>query len=213
MGKFRDLTGQRFGKLFVLKKSPNKNPSGKIKWICKCDCGNVKEITGGDLVSGKIVSCGCQNKDRFYIHGGTGTSLFMVWCNIRTRTHLCKGATEKQNRNYYDRGIRLCKEWETFEPFRDWALSNGYKEGLTIDRIDNDNGYSPDNCRWVTARENCNNRRCTLRLPNGESLAELCNPLGVTVKEYNKYSAYYRRVGKLHPELLQRLSNNGGIYD
>ncbi len=99
-------------------------------------------------------SCGC-NRTR---HGGTGTKIFSVW---RSMTNRCDFKTNQNYMDYGGRGIKVCDEWRKFVNFRDWALSNGYCEGLTIDRTDNDKGYSPDNCRFVTMAENSRNRRST----------------------------------------------------
>lgn len=100
-------------------------------------------------------------------HGMSNTRLYSCYRDMRNR---CKGLKERDKKNYFDRGITYCKEWETFEMFRDWALSHGYQDDLTLDRIDNDKGYSPDNCRWVTrAVQNNNTRQNHLITYRGET--------------------------------------------
>ena len=100
-------------------------------------------------------------------HGMSGTRLYSIWRDMKNR---CNGLKEKDKKNYFDRGITYCTEWERFEAFRDWALSRGYREDLTLDRINNDKGYSPDNCRWVTrAVQNNNTRQNHLITYNGET--------------------------------------------
>ena len=126
------------------------------------------------------------------------------------RAGVYEGASEKVKHNYQDRGITVCDEWLVFESFRDWALSHGYKEGFQIDRIDNDKGYCPENCRWVSPKENTNNRRNTIRLEDGTSLAMFCFKVGIQTREngkqtkqYKRISKEYRRHHKAHPELVE----------
>jgi hypothetical protein len=104
-------------------------------------------------------------KRRYTHHGMTGTKIHEVWKEMKRR---CKGNYAK-TKSYLERGIKPCREWEDAKPFIDWALSHGYREGLQLDRIDNDQGYSPDNCRFVTPKENANNRSTTIYIThNGE---------------------------------------------
>ena len=126
------------------------------------------------------------------------------------RAGVLKGASEEAKRSYQDRGITVCDEWLVFENFRDWALSHGYKEGLQIDRVNNDAGYCPENCRWVTPKENVNNRRNTIRLEDGTSLAVFCSKVGIETSENGKTTKQYARIlkaylkhHKAHPELVE----------
>ena len=159
MGKLIDLTGKRFGRLLVVEKSESKN--GYAAWLCRCDCGNEKIISGNELRKGKAKSCGCLRKEvatkTFIKHGKTNTLLYEVWKSMKAR---CNNLNNKRYSSYGGRGITVCDEWrESFQAFYDWAMINGYREGLSIDRIDNDGNYEPSNCRWATASEQQKNKR------------------------------------------------------
>ena len=165
MSKLIDLSGQQFGRLKVIERAENK---GTLTcWLCQCECGNRVVITGKELRRGGSKSCGCLLRDktssRFLTHGASKKDsadhrLYSIWFAMHDRCY------RKKNRsfpNYGGRGIDVCDEWHIFEAFRDWAWRNGYHESLSIDRIDNDKGYSPGNCRWVTPLEQPHNRRVT----------------------------------------------------
>ena len=159
MPQFIDLTGERFGRLTVLKRDMSQK---RTVWICKCDCGNTKSVQSTHLRSGATTSCGCYHKERASqankTHGLTRSSLHNRWKAIRQR---CNNPNDPRYKDYGGRGITLCPAWDDFEAFAKWAEENGYEPGMQLDRIDNNKGYSPDNCRWCTSAENNHNRRTT----------------------------------------------------
>ena len=157
MGKLIDLSGKRFGMLTVIEKVGT-NAKGIAIWRCACDCGHCTTVRSDDLRCGKVKSCGCFKKTGLHkSHGGTYTRLYRVWCSMRAR---CKNPNNEDYHNYGGRGICVCDDWLTdYSAFRDWSEANGYAVGLTIDRIDNDGNYQPENCRWVTMKVQNNNKK------------------------------------------------------
>lgn len=161
MTKINDLTEKRFGKLKVIKYYKS-NKNGRALWLCQCDCGNIKVVLGNSLLNKSTLSCGCYNKERskelHSKHNMSNSKLYKVWQGMKTR---CYNKKFMYYKNYGGRGIKMCNEWlNNFETFYIWAIKNGYKEGLTIDRINNDGNYEPINCRWTTrAEQNRNTRR------------------------------------------------------
>lgn len=166
MGKFIDITDKKFGRWTV------NSYAGKSKWFCACDCGTKKIVAGTHLKSGASKSCGCYEHEalikRNTTHGQNKTPLHYLWLEINQR---CSNPKFKYFKNYGGRGITVCDEWRhNFVAFRDWAVANGYSKGLSIDRIDNDKGYSPDNCRFVDMYVQQNNKRSNHRITaNGKS--------------------------------------------
>jgi len=154
-----DLTGQRFGRLVVIEEA-GRASDGRVRWLCKCDCGDYTSTPcTKTLRNGTCRSCGCIERERpnKQTHGMTNTKLFGVWNGIKQR---CYNPNSKSYKTYGDRGIKVCDEWrDDFMTFHNWAIANGYKEGLTIDRIDNDGDYEPNNCRWITLQENVSKMR------------------------------------------------------
>ena len=213
MSKKIDLRGQKFGKLTVLREI-GRDKHNKVLWLCRCECGNEVIVRGDHLRSGNTTSCGCYHRERLAeastTHGMRKTRLYSVWASMLVRVGVTKGASEKSKHYYQDRGITVCDEWLVFENFRDWALSHGYSDDLEIDRIDNDKGYCPENCRWVSRRENINNRRNTTRLEDGTPLAMFCSRVGIQTvengkktKQYTRILFAYRKHRKAHPELVE----------
>ena len=152
MGKVVDLTGQRFGRLLVIGRA-GKNKYGKSLWHCLCDCGNQTDVMVSALTGGRTISCGCYHRETFKnsTHGGSGTRLYRIWCGMRER---CTRTGSTNYKWYGAKGIKVCPEWSAYERFREWAITHGYSDNLTIDRINPSLGYSPENCRWITRQEN-----------------------------------------------------------
>ena len=155
-----DLTGKRFGKLTALYDTGERK-NGKPLWECRCDCGNITKVKSCNFVSGRTKSCGCYSREKVIemntTHGGTGTRLFRIWTSMKTR---CSNPNYKKYEYYGGRGIKVCDEWlHDFAAFRKWALANGYKDNLTLDRKDPDGNYEPQNCQWATWHEQRINQR------------------------------------------------------
>ena len=191
MGKVIGLTGQKFGRLTVLGFDKQDNYR-QYMWLCKCDCGNIVSVRGYSLRSGNTQSCGCLQKDinlkLRQTHGKTNTRIYNIWVGMKQR---CLTPSTSCYKYYGGRGISLCDEWKSFEPFNEWAISNGYQENLTLDRIDVNGNYEPQNCRWITLKEQQNNTRRNHYITyNGETK---------TLKEWSE------QLGINHSTLLDRL--------
>lgn len=185
MGKVIDLTGKRFGKLTVIEKH-NQDKWGGWNWLCRCDCGNETVVSGGHLRGLKTKSCGCSRKEsKNFSHKMTGSRIYGIWKAMKSRCYYEKSEMFK---HYGRRGITVCDEWKnSFISFYDWSIKNGYDENAergqcTIDRIDVNGNYEPNNCRWATIKQQANNtRRNHLIKYNGktQTVSQWANELGV----------------------------------
>ena len=175
--KVKDITDQRFGKL-VAKEYIGSNIKGDAYWKCLCDCTNIVIVEGRCLRSGNTKSCGCLHDEQFAeivkrqkeyraslppkppkekslrLHGLTNSRIWRIWSSMKNR---CT-PTHKTRTKYVNDGITVCKEWQQFIPFYNWAIKNGYDDNLSIDRIDPKGNYCPENCRWVDRKVQSNNR-------------------------------------------------------
>lgn len=181
MSKKIDLTGQRFGRLQVIEKDCLRG-KGNTKWICRCDCGEYTVCRTDHLASGFTRSCGCLSRERTTKHNQCNTRLYTIWRTMKGR---CYNPKKNNYKNYGGRGITVCDEWkDNFQAFYDWSMANGYREDLTIDRIDSNGKYEPGNCRWASRIEQNNNtsrNRCLTY--NGETH---------TVSEWSKITGISR---------------------
>lgn len=218
VGEFEDLTGRRFGRLTVVGISEIKEVRRKSRinryamWNCACDCGGIHIANSYDLKSGKTKSCGCLARENLIKcrtkHGLSDTRLYGIYTGIKNR---CYNKNEPSYGNYGGRGIRMCEEWRNdFFSFYEWSLSNGYDESLsskqcTIERIDVNGDYCPENCKWIPMRQQGWNKRNTRYVTyegRSMSVAEASELSGINAK------TIYTRLSRGHdPFIAQRKSS------
>jgi hypothetical protein len=160
-----NLVGKRFGRLIVVSKT-DKRSFGHVVWRCRCDCGKYNDVLTGNLTDGNTKSCGCFQKERIkelnagnnyaFKHGYTAghsiLGLYVVWKGMKQR---CYNPKTPDYKYYGGKGVSVCPEWKNdYLAFRNWASANGYEQGLSIDRINNDGNYEPSNCQFITRSEN-----------------------------------------------------------
>ena len=192
--KQKDITGQRFGKLTAIRIIGQDSYSRNV-WECLCDCGNYTEVMVGNLTSGNTQSCGC-NHDGHPTHKETKTRLYRIWQNMKGR---CYCDNDDAYMNYGARGISVCDEWRyDFLIFKKWAIENGYKENLTIERKNVNGNYCPENYCWIPKGEQSNNKRNTIRVM-GKTLKEISKTTGFA---YERLYDHYRK-GNLEEWLLK----------
>lgn len=158
-GIYENLEGKQFGNFTVIKRA--NNHGHHTWWLCRCSCGEYKECPAAGLKCGQYNSCGCMKRlhhqKASIKHNMTKTRLYHIWCLMKQRCYNPKTINFK---DYGGRGITVCDDWKNnFENFKDWALSNGYQDNLTIDRVDVFGNYSPNNCRWADNDIQQNNKR------------------------------------------------------
>jgi hypothetical protein len=203
MQKF-NLIGQKFNHLTVIEKVKSRDGRNSF-WLCRCDCGNQCIRTGQCLAEDRTFSCGCidRRKGNNATHGMSKTRIYHEWSSMRRR---CK-PNSPDKKNYYDRNISVCNEWDRdFTAFETWAFSNGYSDTLSIDRINNDKGYTPNNCRWVPIEQQQSNKSNTIYIEyNGEMkcLRTVCIEIGFPYK--TAHCRYRRMIKKNIPITLQEL--------
>lgn len=193
MGKHLDLTGNRYGRLVALEWVGFKSHSSL--WLCKCDCGKLSVKRSVALKSGATRSCGCLSKESYI----KSKRLYRIYYGMKNRCN------DKNHDSYYlygARGIKVDSRWNKFKEFQTWALNNGYKDNLTLERIDNNKGYSPENCKWITrSAQQSNTRRNVFVEINGERLT-----LAQAARKYNlnrnTVKARYRN-GRRGSELIE----------
>lgn len=208
MGQFIDLTGKVFGRWTVIQYAGYKRGA---TWLCRCECGTMKEVRSDHLRYGKSTSCGCykvtvtakETGVKITKHGMRRTRLYREWIGMKQRCSPSCSADAYDR--YYGRGIRVCAEWkDNFEAFAEWALAHGYSDTLTIDRIDNDGNYEPSNCRWATSTEQANNRSTSHIITSGGkslTLKEWAKELGVN---YNTLKNRIARGGSIETIIKER---------
>lgn len=191
--------------LTVIGIDPDKK--GRTYWVCQCDCGNVKSVRSDSLQDGMIRSCGCLKRQQDKInltanhtHKMSSTRIYSVWANIK---HRCNNPHDTRYYRYGGRGIKMCEEWEkSFVSFFKWAMANGYKDDLSIDRIDNDKGYFPENCRWSTAKEQSNNRSTNVKIKIGNAVKTVTEWCEIFELDLNTVLARYSRSGYISVDQL-----------
>lgn len=187
------LVGQRFGRLLVV--SEAHIGRSRPHWNCVCDCGRTTIASSANLKRGHVSSCGCLSREltafRSTTHGETHTRLYHIWQSMIRR---CTDPNKDGFESYGGRGIDVCQEWRTsFESFKKWAIENGYRDDLSIDRINVDGNYSPENCRWLNPKDQARNRRSNISF-QGKCVAEWAEILNVKA-----------------PTIYKRLENNWDI--
>lgn len=185
-----DLTGQKFNHLTV--EGLNRSQNGTLFWDCICDCGKHTVVRGSNLKNGSVKSCGCINHiGHTRTHGESHTKLYERWISMIYR---CTNPKHSAYKWYGARGIRVCNEWQSYEGYKKWVMATRPNETYTVERIDVDGDYCPDNCKWIPLSEQANNRTsCIMITHEGvtKNLTEWCSELGL------EYKMVHNRLKKL----------------
>lgn len=204
IGSLIDITGQRFNHLIVIQYV------GKSHWLCKCDCGKETVVFTGHLKDGHTTSCGCHlnhiraNRQCHFKHGLRNHRIYRIWIGMKKR---CYDRSDPKYYRYGGRGITICDDWlNNPKVFYDWAMRNGYKDDLTIDRINNDGNYEPNNCRWTTNLIQSHNRG--LRSDNKSGFSGVNREKG----KYDYWRASFIRNGKIIGRKMFRTKNEAIQY-
>lgn len=205
-----DLVGKKFGRLTVLKYVKN-DECNQAMWECLCICGNISVVRGYSLRSGRAKSCGClrneASKKRATVHGlyynkdGGQRRLYKIYHGMKKR---CLNKKSKEYKDYGGRNISICDEWiNNFENFYNWAIENGYHKKFSIERINNNGNYEPNNCTWIPRPNQNKNKRDTIRIEfDGKNLTlnEWSKKIGIS------HSALYLRIKKYKWSIEKALS-------
>ena len=184
MTRLLDLTGQKFGRLTVVCRAENDRYNA-ARWTCECECGATCIVAGKDLRCGHTLSCGCLRKEAAHnksTHGLSRTRIYRIWSDMKNR---CYNRNVPNYKNYGERGIRVCDEWLDPSKFFEWAFNSGYTDELTIERIDLDGNYEPENCKWITLKQQQANKTTShIVTINGKSkcLREWCDDYEIDYK-------------------------------
>lgn len=211
MSSYKDITGQKFGRLTAVR--IHLEPGARTKWLCRCECGKEKVIPLGSLTSGRGKSCGCLRRENtsktFRKHGLMDEPLYSTWISMRSR---CRNKKNPSYKRYGSRGIDVCPEWDDFRSFYKWAMTNGYKAGLSIDRIDNDGNYEPNNCRWADKETQANNTSKNVFLEiEGitRTISEHAKHYGMDYSHlYYRYESGFREEQLIAPSMKQPIMIN-----
>jgi len=196
MNKYKP--GERFGRLVLVSVVSISNSGNKV-WSCICDCGNITRVSTNHIGDGHTISCGCFQQERRFKHKKSKTRLHRIWLLMNFR---CRDAGKESQKYYGSRGIRVCDDWMyDFNLFYKWAVLHGYLECLTIDRIDNNKGYFPDNCRWVKREDQSRNIRRNIYLTNNNETRLLCDWARYYGLTYNTVYGRYKQ-GKTFMEIF-----------
>ena len=175
--RIKDLTGKKFGMLTPVRIVGHK----PLRWECVCDCGNIHVVTANNLRNGSTISCGCAHRRGNPKHNQCYTRVYRIYAKIKRR---CLVKNDPAYPSYGGRGIHMCDEWlNSFDAFSEWAYSNGYDDSLTIDRIDNDGDYCPENCRWASVKTQNNNQRRNVKytyMGETKTLASWCEKMNIS---------------------------------